>query len=437
MLSIIVRSTGQRLDVYPNETIELNMGGISLLNLADRTVSYTNSFKSPKTPNNEAIYEFASQPTRTNRPVIDVVISKGLFQKNAALKVKEFDKDYKCELRYAVQDTIDKLNLPICELFDSLYTITNPNENELYKKTLYPAFTPITYRHKVNQNNAAVLLDTLFSELLTRHGIEVDLTTVPEIDTWNLCLFTPFISFEYVDGSPSYIYITTDYNANRGITTRKVLKTLAQMFMCDVLIEENKVTFKKSYTTATPISIETLTKTNKTFYSGLGSTNVISYKLNDKGINQYFGADRFNGDGDVEKKILEIENTIPTYGIQTISGFNLDGYDLSSINANNEICLMYTTIGTYAAEISGSYTNLTEVFKAEPLTMSGYYSTILNPIFANPVILNADGYIDPLTADTIMRDRVIVSVKLGGRYWVDEMKYNLTTGKSVLKLIKL
>jgi hypothetical protein len=69
--------------------------------------------------------------------------------------------------------------------------------------------------------------------------------------------------------------------------------------------------------------------------------------------------------------------------------------------------------------------------------MSGYYSTVLNPIFANPVILSATGYIDPLTSDTIMNDRVIKSVKLGGRYWVDDMKYNLTNGNSVLKLIKL
>ena len=76
-------SDGRRFDVYPNETIEVNMGGISLLKLADRTVSYTNSFKLPRTPNNEQIFEFASQPTRNNRPSIEVVITKGLFQKTA------------------------------------------------------------------------------------------------------------------------------------------------------------------------------------------------------------------------------------------------------------------------------------------------------------------------------------------------------------------
>ena len=85
---------------------------------------------------------------------------------------------------------------------------------------------------------------------------------------------------------------------------------------------------------------------------------------------------------------------------------------------------------------SQTFTNVS-VKRAAILSLSGFYSNILNPIFANPVIIEASRYIDPITADTIMNNRVITSVQLGGRYWVDQFAYNLTTGQSKLTLIKL
>ena len=125
--------SGTRLDVYPTATIEVNMGGISLLNLQDRTATYTNSFKLPRTPTNESVFEFASQPTRNNRPVIDVIITKGLVQRLAVLKVIEFEKDYKCSVSYT--DILIQLNETI-DLFsdynnDVAYEILYQSESQV------------------------------------------------------------------------------------------------------------------------------------------------------------------------------------------------------------------------------------------------------------------------------------------------------------------
>ena len=76
-------------------------------------------------------------------------------------------------------------------------------------------------------------------------------------------------------------------------------------------------------------------------------------------------------------------------------------------------------------------------YTAEPLSIYPAYSNILTPIFTNPIILDASKWFDPFTANQIMESRVINSVQLGGRYWVDSMAYNITTGQSKMTLIKL
>jgi len=68
---------------------------------------------------------------------------------------------------------------------------------------------------------------------------------------------------------------------------------------------------------------------------------------------------------------------------------------------------------------------------------SGIYSGVLNSILQNPIILDATKWLDPFTANQIMESRIINSVQLGGRYWVDSMAYNITTGQSKMTLIKL
>ena len=121
----IYTTDGVRLDVLPEATIEVNMGGISLLDLSSRTATYTNSFSLPRTPINESVFEFASQPTRNNRPVINVLITKGLFQRNAVLKVLEFGSESKSSVSYDIGFISDSKNVSV-NIIPNMGTISLP-----------------------------------------------------------------------------------------------------------------------------------------------------------------------------------------------------------------------------------------------------------------------------------------------------------------------
>ena len=174
-------------------------------------------------------------------------------------------------------------------------------------------------------------------------------------------------------------------------------------------------------------------KYSKQIESPYNLNNRIVYVV-DSREDKLFGSDNIISSGANDKEILKIKSFIPVYYEGLYSG-----YDTSDKDALSKLIIMGSS-GYTANEVKSrgiAYTSGIQSYVASPIDMNGYYSSILNPIFANPVILSASGYIDPLTADSIMNTRIINSVKLGGRYWVDEMKYNLTTGNSVLKLIKL
>ena len=69
---------GVKVDMLAGETVEVVMGGFSLLDLSLRSANYTTSFELPRTPANESIFEFASETTRYNRP--NIPIFARLFQ---------------------------------------------------------------------------------------------------------------------------------------------------------------------------------------------------------------------------------------------------------------------------------------------------------------------------------------------------------------------
>jgi hypothetical protein len=435
MLSITTIS-GQRFDLYPNETIEVNMGGISLLNLADRTVSYTNSFKLPRTANNEAIFAFASHPTRNNRPSINVVITKGLFQKSATLKVKEFTGDYNCEVVYdnGVLDLLSSTTIDT--LFDDGKTwetyATNISElQQVYASndadTQFESFRPVTYTY----SDSGSLLFNLLNLFSTKYNITFNGTLFDDTDFNALFMILPYLSrtYTYVQISGGYYQINVTQHKTTVpnlISVSTLLKAISQLFMCDVKINGRTITINK-VTFPSGINIETLSF-KKTIYSGYLNQNNIVYELKDSSVSPLFGSDTFIADGVGNKDVLKLGISVPlAYGTSPKL------YDTSSVQ---DLQIYKAVGGSYPFIFNGTTYNIYS-YNAAILTMSGYYSTILNPIFANPVILSATGYIDPLTADTIMNDRVIKSVKLGGRYWVDDMKYNLTTGNSVLKLIKI
>jgi len=453
-------TNGQKIDVYQDETIEVNMGGISLLNLADRTASYTNSFKLPRTPNNEQIFGFSANPTNETRPVIHVRITKGLYTAKAILRIKEFNSDYKAEIVYAsdgVLSTIKNLNFytlheeSVLKQTLHLPELYAPNtQTDIFFLTAfqsiptdYSFFAPVRNTHVVNldsniRGGAAMSFQSFINKLKYELGINITGTALTDPLVLKSCIFNPYGYF-YIDMNYTYTDMPVptwsyDIYSKRIATTEifscaDVLKALSQIYLFDIQYNDNGIVLN-SFTNSvnnTATQIETLSFT-KTLYSGYSAINYVVYDIADKDVvSPYFGADQFVGDGDGSKEVLKISNTIPKFYSGTYGGYDC---------VKKEI--MSTTSGEYLTKLSSSTNYRTTLgYEASPITMAGTYSTILDGVFTNPVILSADGYIDPLTADTIMRDRVINSVKLGGRYWVDEMKYNLTTGKAALKLIKL
>ena len=91
---------GRKFDMLAGETVEVVMGGFSLLDLSLRSANYTTSFELPRTPANESIFEFASETTRYNRPNIPIFARFGTRDMCGYMKVVSFGKTYSVTLKF-------------------------------------------------------------------------------------------------------------------------------------------------------------------------------------------------------------------------------------------------------------------------------------------------------------------------------------------------
>lgn len=440
--------TGTRLDIYPNATIEVNMGGISLLNLQDRTATYTNSFSLPRTPTNEVVFAFASQPTRNNRPSIDVVVTKGLFQRQAVLKAIEFDNEYKCSVRYS--DGLEKLTRSVEGLVRSnvdvqygasnLSDIANKlmssgaglNADILYMPettgkiaTSFNGFTQV-----VKGNTLSIRIKYLFQYI---EGLGFDITgdILSDAD-FDLCYWIlSNMEIRRNGFTPPYSYSIIEKSNSKTTPLSDVLKKIALLFNCDVIFKGNEIKINKLNTNRTPVIIENLKFQKKEIENKLGINNYVTYSINKEIVDTTGLIENITSDGIGDKTICDIGLYAPSY-----INFILNGEDDEFLSKS--IALKRTASALFNRDVSffGSiYNNLT--FDFNTLSITNFYKTVLQPLFTNILTQEANGYIDPITADTIMNNRVITSVQLGGRYWVDQFAYNLTTGQSKLTLIKL
>lgn len=430
--------SGVRLDVFPSTTIEVNMGGLSLLNLQDRTATYTNSFTLPRTKVNEAVFEFASQPTRSNRPSINVMVSKGLFQRQAVLKVLSFDKEYKCSVSYG--NGFEKLKDYDYEIeFDNSILATSTTETNfvqtisqngysgiyamLCKLGTIPTSTELT-------NSLFFKVSNLFGRMTTKYGSTFSGDLLADADFQKMFVNIPRLYIKRT-GINHYTFesLFTE-NRERKVRATDLIRAIAYLFFADIIVSGNNIELKKINTSAQGIALEGFSSVLKIFNSGFAETNIIKYDISKEVLNTAGFSDSFLADGVGQRDVLIVPSYIPR-----AEGLLYDY--VGDADINNKISLMAgQVIPTQVVSFNGSTYTVT-INRAAALTMSGFYSSILNPIFANPVILEAEKNFDPLTADNIMNTRIINSVQLGGRYWVDSFAYNLTTGNSKMKLIKL
>jgi hypothetical protein len=444
-----IRTTsGVRLDVNPTVTIEVNMGGISLLSLADRTATYTNSFSLPRTPTNESVFAFASQPTRNNRPVIDVIITKGLFQRQAVLKAIEFENNYKCSVSYddyAINALKEFNFFELPELNKKVYTKTgffNPTEitTELCRKkndgTIFNALSNGWRAETIS----SITTTSVILRLQTLLGLTFEGSILSDSDFLNLAfLINSYqLSIGYDSGTnTSFVYQNLIYGADKykKVSVSDILKLLSHLFLFDIKYINNIVKFTKlsEIISDSGISIEGFNFSKKISGYYNFKYGYIKYDILDKTLDSFelLSSDKITGIGESDIDLIKLNSIVPRYYSGTYAGYDLEDNELLGKISS------YSLInGTRGVDFDGTRYSVNSQLTA-PLALSGFYSNILNPIFSNPVILEATRYIDSLTADNIMNTRIINSVQLGGRYWVDQMAYNLSTGQSKLTLIKL
>jgi hypothetical protein len=457
----IITSAGTRLDVYPSTTVEINMGGISLLSLADRTITYTNEFRLPRTPTNEKAFSFSSQLSRYGYFRLEVTIQRGYFTRQAMLTYKEFGKDYLCSVSYDELGTLDyiktlninSLNLTATRgVFSTSEMIAEmcaiPVQQGLIFSPYVEDFNVNTNYY--NSNTCAIMVNALIDKICAT-WTDVEITG----DISNAYLEKSFLflryAYFYANRTGTSPYTLMQYNENLNVsqeettimTVSDFVKTLAQMFFCDIKLSGKTLTLTEVSTmmSATSIAIDTFTDITKRVPTEYGKTNNIRYKVLNYEAYKDIAMDTVScPDMTGDKDLVQMSATLP---FSTQKSSVLNGlWGTSSDDARKSMIIMAYDTYTYAPRgvmfsSTDSWRSYVMTYKAKAIDMDGLYSDVLDPIFLAPVILDVTGWIDPYKANTIMDTRIIISQQLMGKYWVDSMAYNLVTGQAKLTLIKL
>ena len=427
---------GRKFDMLAGETVEVVMGGFSLLDLSLRSASYTTAFKLPRTPTNESILEFASETTRYNRPDIAIFARFGTRDMCGYMKVISFGKTYSVTLKFT--DFINAMSG--YELNDIVADIANPvftNDtdipiNQLCTSNLYTVFHSYSENTQIYLSEMGVYINQgeIISMICTKAGYVSVFGA--GVDLSAKFMFCRDWYYE-IDNNGGY----PPFNINIKKTTDKQYKSISvllkQLCMANGLfftVDEltKTVTFSKmgSLITSTPVAIETLTLTEKQLYTGHGKNNTIKYSVGE-GILTTTKYATFTADGATSKEVLQLEILIPSKvaGVHNLA----DVTELVTASREGVKSDVWYYFG------SGGATLFNTEYLITPDLAPVY--AFMQTVFSNTFVITVNGYIGSLQIESIMSGRVIRSVALGGTYFVEALNYNINTGNSVLTLIKL
>ena len=446
----ILTTTGQRFDV--NATIEMVMGGVSLFEMESRSTSYSTSFPLQRTPANEKLLSFASNQQRSSNPSIPVFVSSGYFTFQGILKVMGFSgAQYDCVIIFS--DFNEKINtLFLNDLITS--NISNPifsnasanvafqnmaDSNEfslLYTKSTDVYESDNLYPAEITEQGAWISA----SHFLTLLGLELGYTFYADSSENfdELFIFLRDFQYDFLLGPMIGLSITkvTD-NANHLCSD--VMRALMQIKHCYYEIDEltKKVNIynieSKLNSTSNIIFFEGFSITNKLIASQFNAINKINYTLDESIEPDSFGSE-FNSDGVGANTVFEIGSLVPKmeFGIsQGIDYFDLRGISdiVFGIKKESDNGRLYS----YSI-YSGFYIYLDPHYDMDIYTLD--YS-FLDKYFLQPIILEVEGVIPNNVASNFFKTKIFDSLKLGGRFWIDSLNYDISTGKSVAKLIKI
>jgi len=461
-INIYVFQNGNKLDVSQEETIEINMGGISLLNLQQRTYTHTNSFSLPRTPNNEAELGYIGLKQVYATPSIDVIIQRGSINLRGIITVLNTTEST-IEVSFAYDDGggfADLKNMNFYMVYNETYPEFNDDQNGedalLRYITAMPVGTPdeklyyaphtaggiVTAYDRDSQNSGGLVMRFMkFVGLLESElGITINgKNNIPQklwvVNKWagfgvqyNSTKIRPFVSLRQNIG-------------DAFLSVSDVLKAFCQYHNLD-FVQTSYNTFEfKSFSAIlanAPYVIEQdILEWQKRTTTGLGFVNEITFKNNGRVFASIWG----NGEG--RRELFKSLVSCPTRQYFPKSPINdeLIGYNL--LDCPDVIFLSkYDTVYSdkYYEFLTGSggeqhYNTLTIKYPALKIAQAGNYYTIRQAL-QYPIIFDVTIWLSNYDFEQVSQKRMVRSVVLGGDFFVEKMAYNVNTGNAVLTLIK-
>ena len=432
---------GVKFDMMAGETVEVVMGGFSLLDLSLRYADYTTSFKLPRTPVNESILEFASETTRYNRPNVAVYVRFGLKDMLGSLKVLSFDTAYSVALTFS--DFIKNmsghtLNDIVGDTVNPIYTST-VSLQDLSNQLSYGA-TYTMFHHYSPDDFPIIETRGIFinqAKIIDMICVKAGYTSLIDagVDLSKVFLFCRDWYYQFrIVSADNYENYEININADTQTQYKSISVLLKQIcllngiyFTVDEFTKVVSFHSTSALLTNTPIPIETLRLIEKQFHTGYGYKNNINYAVGD-GILSTTRNAVFYSDGADTKEVMQLECLIPS---ETDGKHNLiDVTDIVAASREGSTSLIH-----YYSPATFGYLPFTTETMIVPDLAPVY--AFMSTVFNETNIIKAEGYIGSILVESIIANRVIRSVALGGIYFVENLNYNINTGKSVLTLIKI
>ena len=431
---------GVKFDMMVGETVETVMGGFSLLELSQRSVGYTTSFRLPRTPVNQGILEFASETTRSNRPNVAISVRFGTKELSGYLRVLSFSDVYSVTITFSgfIKNLSGyTLNDIVADITETIYTSSAGYQdlaNQLCAGATYSFFHHYSAEISIPlMPDMGVFINQ--EKILDMICVNAGYTSSIDngVDLSKVFLFCRDWYYEFSQ-LPGYGDCIVKIKAGTEKQYKSISELLKQICLLNGIYftvdELTRIVYFHSISALlenTPVWIETLKLTEKQMYTGHGLKNNINYAVGD-GILSTTKNAVFYADGTSTKEALELEFLIPS---------KIDGkHNLTDVTD----LVAASREGTkqneqYQVFVNGDYIYVDTEWLTVP-DLAPVYAFMSN-VFAETSVVTAKGYIGSLDIENIMKKRIIRSVALGGTYFVESLNYNINTGNSVLTLIKL
>ena len=473
-INIYVFQNGNKLDVSQEETIEINMGGISLLNLQQRTYTHTNSFSLPRTPNNEAELGYIGLKQVYATPRVEVVIQRGSVNLRGFITVLNTTEST-IEASFAYDDGGGFADLKNMNFYTMVYNEVYPEfnndqtgqDNLLRYITAMPVGTAdekiyyaphaaggiVTAYDRDDQNSGGLVMRfTKFIGLLESElGITIEgKANIPSY-LWVVNKWAGF-GVEYKSATNKIQpFVSLRQNiGNAFFSVSDILKAFCQYHNLDfVQTSYNTFEFKSIsaiFANAPYVIDQDILDWQKRTTTGLALVNTITFKNNDSPFAYILG----NGEGRKElfKSLVSIpaRQSFPTSTINSdLSGLNLldctdvifltkanPAYPESYYTYNYYYQFLTKLVGTQYENYENSLTiNYPELSIAQA---ENYY--IIEQALRYPIIFDVTIWLSNYDFEQVSQKRMVRSVVLGGDFFVEKMAYNVNTGNAVLTLIK-